>query len=176
MAQRVFKSMVDFGFSQADAAALSQRLKFSHIVFIAGPPGGGKLACASLIGWFNFQGLRRPFRTDGREMSPEQVREAAKQGTHGILFHDIATQADLAKVAYCADCRMVSIASSVIAEPKVKDIAQILHFFNATVSARKDLILIGVEPDPASPEERYKVECRFPAESAEIITSSPKKR
>jgi hypothetical protein len=163
MVSRVFTSLTDFGFSPADMQQMAQRLRYSHVVFIAGPPGGGKTACATMLGWFLFQGIKRPFRADGGQLTNEGVRDAARQGTHGIFFNEVATQADLTKVVYAADCRMVSLATSVIAESKVPQIYQILHFFNPTVAARKDLILVGVEPDPDSPEERFKVDCKFPS-------------
>jgi len=162
MPSRVFTSLVDFGFKPDDASQLTQRLKYSHVVFIAGPPGGGKTACATMIGWFLFQGVKRPFRADGAQLTNEQVREAARAGTHGIFFNEVATQADLVKVAYASDCHMVSLATSVIAEPKVPQIYQILNFFNPKVAARKNIILIGVEQDENAPEERYKVDCKFP--------------
>lgn len=162
MVSRVFKSLEDFGFMPADAQHLAQRLRYSHVVFIAGPPGGGKTTCATMVGWFLFQGMKRPFRADGAQLTNEGVRDAARQGTHGLFFNEVATQADLTKVVYAADCRMVSLATSVIAEPKVPQIFQILNFFNPGVAARKDLIIIGVEPDPDSAEERFKVDCKFP--------------
>jgi len=162
MASRVFKSLLDFGFKPEDMNQLAQRLRYSHVVFIAGPPGGGKTACATMVGWFLFQGVKRPFRADGSTLSVEQVRDAAVQGTHGIFFNEVATQADLTKAVYAADCRMVSLVTSVIAEPKVPQIFQILNFFNPKVATRKDLIIIGVEPDTSSPEERFKVDCKFP--------------
>ncbi len=163
MVSRIFKSLPDFGFAPADAQQLAQRLRYSHVVFIAGPPGGGKTACATMIGWFLFQGVKRPFRADGAQLSNEAVREAAVQGNHGIFFNEVTTQADLTKVGYAADCHMVSLATSVIAEAKVPQIAQILTFFNPTFAARKNLIILGVEPEPDAPEERFRVDCRFPA-------------
>lgn len=162
MPTRVFTSLVDFGFKPDDANQLAQRLKFSHIVFIAGPAGGGKTVCATMIGWFLFQGIKRPFRADGAQMSNDQVREAARAGTHGIFFNEVATQVDLVKVAYASDCHMVSLATSVIAEAKTPQIFQILNFFNPKVATRKNIILIGVEPNQESAEERYHVDCKFP--------------
>lgn len=166
MPSRVFSSLADFGFNPADVQELQRRLVYPCVVFVSGPAGGGKSPCATMIGWFLFQGVNRPFRIDGAQMTPEQVRELAVQRNHGILFHDVTTQADLAKVAYCADCRMVAIANAVVGEAKAGAAHQALMRFNPAFAMRKDLIIIGVEPNLEAPEERYHIDCRFPVLSA----------
>lgn len=159
MSQRAFQSLPDFGFTPLQVQTLQQRLRAPQFLYISGPAGGGKTKAAMLLAWTFFQAYRRPFRIDGQDMTTTQIRQAAIEQNAGILFHDLASSHDYMKAGYCTACHMTTVGIAFDGPSSAAHAHAALMARLPDLTARDNVIVIGVERDEDSTEiERYKID------------------
>lgn len=153
-----FQSLPDFGFSFEQIRQLQARMARPQFLYISGPAGGGKTKAALLLAWTFFQAYRRPFRVDGQDMTTTQIRQAALEGTHGILFHDLASPHDYLKAGYCFDCHMTAIGIAFDGLPNAAYAHSYLLVQLPALATRVDVTVIGIDRVNDSETERYMVD------------------
>lgn len=162
MPQHFYQSLSDFGFTRQQVEIIGNRLELPQFVYVCGPAGGGKTRAALMIAWTFFQNLGRPFRTDGQDMSLEQIRQAAREHNSGILFHDMAARQDYLKAGYCLDCRMVALGIAFDGPPQASYAHALLLGYLPNLAIRSDVMVIGVDRDEEDPEGRHKIDLLIP--------------
>jgi hypothetical protein len=158
MPRRIFQSLPDFGFSSAQLEILRQRLSVPQFVYVSGPAGGGKTTAALMLAWAYFQAGKRPFRTDGQDMTTAQIKDAAKAHNAGILFNDLAAPQDYMKAGYCLDCRMVAIGIAFDGPAHARAAHAYLLSWLPGLAARDDVTILAVEQDETADIERYRID------------------
>ncbi|WP_298723913.1 hypothetical protein [uncultured Ferrovibrio sp.] len=153
------QTLPDFGFSLEQIELIRPRLDVPQFVYVSGPAGGGKTRAALLLAWTFFQNRGRPFRTDGQDMTLDQIRQAAREHNTGILFHDMAASQDYYKAGFCLDCRMVALGIAFDGPAKAVHAHVYLLSYLPGLSVRHDVVVIGVERDEDDPEGgRHKID------------------
>lgn len=147
MSHQIFQPLLEFGLSVPQLEILRQRLNVPQLVYVCGPAGGGKTRLALLIAWTYFQAYKRPFRTDGADMSDDQIRQSARDRNCGILFSDLAVVTDYAKLGLCVNSHMVGVGVPFDGPSTAAQAKDYLFAHLPGFSSRGDVTIIGVARD-----------------------------
>lgn len=164
MSQHVYNPLAGFGFSDQQVALLRQRTSVPQLIYVSGPAGGGKTKIGLMLALTFFQAYKRPFRTDGQDITTEQIKQAAKDHNHCIVFNDLASPHDYMRLGYCIDCRMVGIGIAFDGPPRAESAYAQLLAFMPSLAIRQDVTVIGVERiDDGSDAEQYRIDLYTPS-------------
>ncbi|HLT78951.1 MAG TPA: hypothetical protein VKZ87_16325 [Ferrovibrio sp.] len=129
---------------------LRQRMNVPQMVYVCGPAGGGKTRLAMLIAWTYFQAHKRPFRMDGADMSPDQIRQSAREKNCGILFNDLSAAPQYAKAALCVDSHMVALGVPFDGPGTAAQAREFLYAYLPKFALRRDLTVLAVARSEAA--------------------------
>lgn len=163
MSQHVYNPLAAFGFSDQQIALLRYRTSVPQLIYVSGPAGGGKTKIGLMMALTFFQAYQRPFRTDGQDITTEQIKQAAKEHNHCIVFNDLASPHDYMRLGYTVDCRMVGLGIA-FDGPSRADAAyaQLLGHL-PTLAIRQDVTVVGVERvDTEDGSEQYRIDLYNP--------------
>jgi len=164
MSQHVYNPLAAFGFSDQQIALLRHRTSIPQLIYVSGPAGSGKTKVGLMLALTFFQAYKRPFRTDGQDLTTAQIQQMAKEHNHCIVFNDLASPHDYMRAGYCVDCRMVGLGIAFDGPSRAEAAyAQLLGYL-PSLAIRQDVTVIGVDRDEAEPgAERYRIDLYTPS-------------